>query len=424
MSRLKTRLYSWLRWSERYSQTDNVYLAKGGFWILVGQIGSNLLSFVLVIFFANLLPKETYGSYRYILSLASIFSILTMSEMNIAVSQAVAAGNEGVLQPAVRYQLKWNLLMMVALLAVSSYYLANQHPQFAIAFAVLAIFSPLTAAFNTYGAYLGGKKEFRLNNIFSLITTAFYAGGMILVIKLTQNVTWLIVTYAFTNFIANASLYFFTLYLFKPQTTGASSVINYGRNLTLIELIGPLVSQLDKVLLNHFWGPAQLAIYSLATTIPDRISSSIKDWVAIVFPKLAARTPLEINQVFNKRILQGLGIGLVFSFAYIATSPYLFKYLLPKYLDTVGYSQVLAISIIFALPNRYLSTIFTAQKLTRVIFFNNILQSTLRLLLYIVLGIWGGIAGLVTAQVLNSSLSLFINISIWRWASKPLYTSN
>jgi len=236
---------------------------------------------------------------------------------------------------------------------------------------------------------------------------------------LSGKVVGLVVAYSLATFVANLIFYITTLRIFKPPAAApAGGVLKYGRELTFIGFIGPIVSQIDSIILNHFWGPVQLAVYSLAMAIPDKAIPFIKSWVDVGFPKLAVKTAEEINKVFYKRIFQGLVIGTALAIVYIAIVPYFFKYLMPKYLDAVFYSQLLAISFVFAMPNRYISSIFTAQKLTRLIFINSIVQNILRILLYAILGIWGGIIGLVLAQVLYQALSLVINIAFWRFSAK------
>ncbi len=114
MNNLRVKTYKILRKSEKFFKIDMVYLAKGGFWITSGQSINTILSLVLIVAFANLLPKETYGTYKYILSLAGVLNIFTLTGMNSAVARAVAVGSEGALKASVKYQLKWNLLMLVA----------------------------------------------------------------------------------------------------------------------------------------------------------------------------------------------------------------------------------------------------------------------------------------------------------------------
>jgi len=411
---MKNRLVPFLRWSEKYTKLDMVYLTKGGFWMTLSQVSSNMLSLLLVIAFANLLPKETYGLYRYILSLAGMLNIFSLTGMNYAVARAVATGSKGVLQASVRYQLKWNLLMLAAFWALGGYYFIQGDSLFAISFLILGIFTPATLAFNTYGSYLEGKRDFRLASISSIISTFVYAAGMLIAILLSKEVIWLVIAYSATTLGTTLFFYVFTLRTFKPSHSFSGETLKYGRELTFIGFIGPVVSQIDKIILAHFWGTAQLALYSLAMAVPDRATSLIKNLIGLGSPKFAIKTPKEINKVFYTRIVQGMVIGLVCFIGYVLIAPYLFKYLIPQYLDALVYSQILAVGLIFAIPNRYVSLLLVSQKLSRVIFTNSIIQGVVKILLYVVLGIWGGIMGLVLAYVTISFIGMLIGIIMWR----------
>lgn len=414
----KQHLYTILRKTEKYTKADMVYLAKGGFWITFGQSISTLLSLVLIVAFANLLPKETYGTYRYILSLASVLNIFALTGMNSAVARSVAIGHEGVLRTAVKYQLKWNLLMFAAFFILGGYYFAKGDIQFATSFFILGVFVPPTLALNTYGAYLEGKKDFKTASVSSVTSTSLYVMGVLAAILLSGSVIWLITAYALTTFTATLLFYIFIIRKFKPPPAmEAEETLKYGRELSFIGLIAPISSQIDKILLTHFWGPAQLAVYSLAMAVPDRAVSIIKNWVGIGFPKFSTKTPEEINTVFYRRIAQGMAGGAIFTIAYILISPYLFKYVIPQYLEGVFYSQILAINFIFAMPIRYLSLLFESQKFSRIIFIKSLIQNSIAIALYIILGIWGGILGLVIAQITNSFIGMVVNIIIWKHAT-------
>jgi len=60
---IKSKIYQYLRWSERYTKTGMVYVAEGGFWLILGQIVSVFSTLLLPIIFANLLPKESFKQY-------------------------------------------------------------------------------------------------------------------------------------------------------------------------------------------------------------------------------------------------------------------------------------------------------------------------------------------------------------------------
>lgn len=418
MSNIKQYFHKFLNVGSLYLGLDLKYFARGGLWTGLGQGINGLISFLLVIAFANLLPKETYGLYRYILSLSGILTIFSLTGMNTAINQAVATGNEGALKTSVKYQLKWNLIMTLSLFGLGIYYLYNNNSTLAVSLFILGVFSPLTSAFNTYGAYLNGKREFKLNNIFSIFSTVIYAAGMILALFLSKDTIVLILAYSLTTFAANLFFYVKTIKLFNPGESPSKDVLDYGRKLTFMNFMAPIVSQIDSVILNHFWGPAQLAVYSLAMAIPDRLIPFAKSFIDVGFPKLAQRSREEINRVFYRRTLQGLAIGVVLAAGYILLAPFVFKYLMPKYLEAVFYSQILAIGFVFALPNRYISSIFNSQKLTKIIFNNSLVQNIIRIFLYVILGIWGGIFGLVLAQIFNQGISLLINMAFWRTSSK------
>ncbi len=413
MQNLRNKAYQWLRGSEGFFQADMVYIAKGGFWVTFGQGIGGLLSLLLIIGFANLLPKETYGIYRYILSLAGILNIFTLVGMNQAVSRAVASGKEGVLRDSVKYQLKWNSLMLLAFWVLGFYYYTKGNSTLALSFVVLSFFLPLYQALGTYGAYLEGKRNFRLNNIYSTISTLIYVVGMLIAIILSGEVIWLVATYALTTTASSVIFYILTIKKFEPSSERDEETLKYGRELTFIGFIGIVASQIDKIVLTHYWGASQLAVYMLALAIPDRVAKFIKDWVNMGFPKFSSKNKSEINEVFYKRILQGLLLGAIISVAYIVISPFIFKYLIPQYMDSIFYSQILALGFVFAIPGRYVSLLLASQKLTKLMFFSNMTQSLLRISLYVLLGLTWGILGLAVAHVLLYILGLIMNVLLW-----------
>lgn len=417
---MKAKIIRSLLWIQKYTKTDMLYLAKGGFWVLFAQVLNSIFSLVLIVAFANLLPKETYGTYRYILSIVGMLNIFTLSGMNNAVSRTVARGGEGVLRPAVIYQLKWNLLMFIASLILGGYYFLHGDTTLAVSLIILGVFIPSTLAFNTYSAFLDGKKQFRMAYSLSVFATLIYSVGMLCTLIFTDNVMVMVTIYALTTFIPSALFYVYTLHKFKPPlvTDDVADTIKYGRELTYLRFTDPIVSQIDKVVLAHFWGPAQLAVYTLALAVPNRAMLFMKSWVAIGFPKFAEKTITEINVVFWRRIVQGILIGSIATLMYVVISPYLFRYVLPQYVEGVFYSQILSLNFILAIPNRYMSLLFTSQRLSYILFRRTIIQGVITILLYIGLGMWGGIFGLVLGNVSLTLIGFILNLSLWLKVSR------
>src|SRR5688572_20479176 len=94
MTFLKAPLKRLLLWSQAYTRTDMLYLARGGFWTVLNFVVAGSVSIALAVAFANLLPKETYGTYRYVLSIANAFGFLALTGMNAAVTRSVARGHD------------------------------------------------------------------------------------------------------------------------------------------------------------------------------------------------------------------------------------------------------------------------------------------------------------------------------------------
>jgi O-antigen/teichoic acid export membrane protein len=415
MKKIKAKIVKLLLWSQKYTRADMLYLAKGGFWVMFGQGMNGILSLATLVAFANLLPKETYGLYKYILSILGILNIFTLTGMNSAVSRSVARGNDGVLKPAVLYQLKWNSLMLVACLLLAGYYFIKDDTVLASSLFILGIFVPFTLAFGTYGSYLEGKKQFRTANIFGIISTFTYSIGILIAIILSDEVIWLIATYALTTFISSFIFYLYTIKKFNPPVAGnAEETLAYGRTLTYIRLLGPIISQIDKIILAHFWGPAQLATYAFASAIPSKSGPALKKIIDIGFPKFATNTHEKINTIFYKRIFQGLLIGTIVAIFYALIAPYLFTHLLPQYTDGIVYSQILGLTLIFALPTRYIGLLFESQKMTRVTLINTTINSFIAIFLFVGLGMAGGLLGLTIAVVLHSFLGFLVNLISWK----------
>jgi hypothetical protein len=96
--RLHSILVRFLRWSERYTKTDMVYLANVGWWTNLTLILTSFGGLLISIVFANFLSPQTYGVYQYLLALSGLVAAISLSGMNTAVTQAAARGYEGVLR--------------------------------------------------------------------------------------------------------------------------------------------------------------------------------------------------------------------------------------------------------------------------------------------------------------------------------------
>src|SRR3989344_3136851 len=142
MQNLRQKAHSMLRGSEGFFKTDMVYLAEGGSWLSLGQIVSSISSFLLIIAFANLVPKETYGTYKYVLSIVGILLIPSLPGISTAVSMAATRGLDGTLALALTTKVRWGFISSLASLLLAGYYFVSGNTSLMISFLIASIFLP------------------------------------------------------------------------------------------------------------------------------------------------------------------------------------------------------------------------------------------------------------------------------------------
>ncbi len=408
--------------SQEYTGTDNIYVARGGFWLSLGFSFNTLVSLGMVIAFANLLPKETYGTYKYILSVGSLFGFLTLTGMNTAVTRMVAKGHAGVFPYSVRLQLRWNMLYLVAGLAVSTYYALHANWLLAGGIGLLALTFPFSAAMNTYGAYLSGKRDFRRATAYGILTNLSQSACIFTALLLFPSVLTLIIAYSLGLLVP---MVWFCVRLMrsvreKVTPEDATDLKRYAGHLSLMNVISTIDSYLDKILLFQHVGAVQLATYSIALAAPERIRGYMKNLGGMLMPRLAERSIQEIRRSYYTRIGQSLLIGAAGAGLYWITAPLFFSYILPQYKDALPFSRMLGLVNIFIISASYQGGIFHAQRMVRTLYYSSIGAHSVRILLYLILTPLYGIWGLVVATLSTHVLGTIYNIILWEYEVRKM----
>lgn len=400
-----------------YIRTDAFYLFKGGFWVSSEFILGSLLSLALSIVFANFLSREVYGTYKYITSITSSLGFLTLTGMNIAVTQAVANGQDSILKFAVKKQVRWNSLLTLALLAVAIYYFVNNNHIFGSAFAILSITVPLTAAFNTYGAFLAGKKEFRRAAIFSTLSHAIYITAMILASVFGGNLIYIFIAYGISTLLPQIIFYYLTIKKYKLTEIHSierkNALDSYAKKLSVLNILSTLAQHIDQIIAFQFFGPAVLASFSIASAVPDRLKGLMKSMLGILIPKLSAKSEASLRKTYYLRIFQMTLLGLGFSAISFLLLPYFFAMFFKQYPESVFYAQLISLNFIFLFPQSYGGIYFQSQKLIKYIYASSMVTNLIRLGVYAAVAYFYGIMGLIIAKIIGNILGLIINISLF-----------
>lgn len=409
MEILKQKAHGALRWSEGFFKTDMVYVAQGGFWLGIGQVLSALIAFFSSIFFANYVSKDIYGNYKFIIAATSILGSLALTGMGTVVAQGVAQGYEGILKKAVSSTLKWGSIITVAGISLSAYYFLHQNNILGLAMLIAGASLPFSQAFTLYGNYLVGKKDFKRVTIFASISQLLTTTALITIAITTGNIVAMVLVYFLVNTATTFLFYQYTVNKFHINDTHDHSLIPYGKHLSLMGLFGTVANQFDKILVFHYLGAIELAVYAFAQAIPDQFKGVLKNIFGIALPKYANLEDAQLRKSISKKFIQ-LTIFAAFGIiAYIILAPLIFKLLFPKYLEAVFYSQIYMLGLITIPGISLFGIYFQLKKATKKMYQLNVIGNISTLIVTFILIYKFGLEGAVIANGVSWLIMLLVH---------------
>src|SRR3990167_2906047 len=101
---------------------------------------------------STLFPYTTLfrSNYKYILSLADVIGVFTLTGLTTAVTRAAARGCDGSLGTAFKRSLTWSISMLVIAGALGAYYLTQGNALLGIGLLVIGATMPLIVAASLY----------------------------------------------------------------------------------------------------------------------------------------------------------------------------------------------------------------------------------------------------------------------------------
>ena len=408
---IKQKIKEILIWSQKYTKTDMIYLAKGGFWLTFKQVISSITSIILTIVFANFITKETYGTYKYILSIVSILAIFSLPGINTSLTRSVAIGQNGSINKIFFEKIKYGLIASFLSLLIATYYFIQNNFILGFCFIIPTLFIPFMESLNIYTSILQGKKKFKKISQYEIISQVIFSIIMIIVVIFSKNIFLILLTYFIINTILRFIFYKKTNEKKELEAEVENKIISYGKNLSLINLIEIIASQIDKILIWNFIGSSELAVYAIATGIPIQIESFFKNINTLAFPKLTTRSIFEIKKSLYKKICNFLILIIPIITIYYFLSPVIFKIFLPEYLESIPYTQIFILHLIF-IPIGLINYIFIAKAMKKNIYISKISFSIIKIILLLVLlpkfGVWGAIIAILINSIFYTIINLLL----------------
>ncbi len=408
----KTRLYSLLRWSEKYTKTDMVYFFVSNVWLNLGRIISLGMGLILTTAFANLLSQESFGTYQYVLAAASVVGAFTLNNMSGALMRAVAQGKQHVVPGVVKAMMWWSVPAALMSAGIGGYYFYHHNTTLGYGFIFIALFNILSNGYGLSKSVILAKAQFGRAFWQGVARSGFPVAVIVATLYLTHNIIWILAAYFFSNALASYVQYLIILRRYDIHASHADvdDTVRFGKQLSVLGFFVLISGQIDQLLLFHFVGATALAVYALALTPVQEARNLLDNVLSILFPKLAAKEKEEAKKGLSLRLKQLTVMAIVGTIGYIVLIPFLFTFLFPKYLPSILVSQVLALIILFQ-PRGIIDTYIIAhgeiKKRYVAVLSSQAVEFVLFCALIPLFGLWGAVWATILSEA-GAALALYL----------------
>lgn len=404
----------WERHTKKISRilkTDMHYVMRNGFFVGATSITNSLAGLFLVYIFATFVPKETYGTYKYILSVIGMLGVFTLNDMENALIRAISKGYEKTFHTGIKSLFKYNTFVTVLAAIAASYYWTQNNHLLAYGIFIGGLLFPFYTTAKLYTAILTGKKKFR--------TQTFYNVPRILIPSIATGIA----AFLNTPLIVIIAIYFgsqtctnILIFILVTKTNKLSGpddkeTLSYSKHLSALNILGSFAAKLDNIIIFQYVGSSALATYAIARVFPDQLQIFKNIIKSLALPKMSARDYHKIVPTLSRRYTILFVLFATMVAVYIITAPYIYSLLFPHYMEAVVYSQVLSLVLMSGPITIYMQALLAHAKKKELYIVQTVIPIT-RICLYIVLlpllGLWGIIATTLSVTALQSVLIIYL----------------
>lgn len=395
-------------------KVDINYLMRGGTLLSSTQLTSAVFGFFLTFAFARYLPQDIFGTYKYILATYALLVITSLPGLDTAVLETLSKGNQGAFIHAIKTKFIYGFIGTFLSVLYGFYYLFTGNTQLFWLFCLVGIFLPFIECLSLYTSVLNAQKRFGFWTITEIANQAFSTLGLFVTIYFTDNIFIIICAYFLPYIFVRGVSTLYALKYFIENKNYDPAYLTYGKAMTWYQIITRGIASLDQMVLFHFMGPAQVAIFSIANSIPTRFQSVLRITGTLAFPKYANKSEQEIAHTLpRKMFLFGTGIFLSCVF-YFLIAPEFFKLFFPKYLESVSYSKILIFFVLSGMTYPFGAYLNAHKKITENYLFA-ILSFSVKVLCLVILvplyGVWGAVWGVVLSSWSTIGATYFL---LWK----------
>lgn len=334
--------------------TKNKVLS-GLIWKFGERITAQVVTFVVSVVLARLLPTEAYGLITLVTIFITFANCIVVNGFGSSLIQKKDADNidfSSVLYFQIGAALILYLILFFAAPLIASFF-GEGYELLAPVLRVLGIRIPLTAVNNVQQAYVSRKMIFRKFFFSTIIGTAVSAVVGIFMAYHGFGV-WALVGQYLTNTVMDTIILGLTIH-WKPELKFSwarlKDLFRYGWKILVAGLLNETYNELRSIIIGKLYTSNDLAFFDKGKQIPNLIVTNINSSISnVLFPAISKEqnNPLNVKNMMRRSIRTSAYIMCPMMFGLAVVAEPLIKLLLTdKWLPCVPYLQIYCISYCF-----------------------------------------------------------------------------
>ncbi len=392
---------------------DGDYFLRGGFWLVFAQGATIVASLLSTVALAHYLNEHDFGIYRYVISVSLLLTTFSLTGIGQAIFQATTKGVFSFYKKATSATLQYSSLFVSACIIGSVYYYLNDNTVLSIGCLLIAFITPWSFLFTNIHAFLIGKQAFAQATKIQIAKSFFVALSTVVTLLFTTNVLFLVGIYFLSQAIAGVFFHF----LLKPKTneelsiTESGKYLQFAKHTSLRNILVGLSGRIDTILIFQQLGANSLAIFTIATLLPDQIKGSLKNLVTLLIPKFSQHE--SITTLRRQLPYRSMQVGLILiglTVMTILVTPIIINTLFPKYSEAIVYAQLLALSFpasVYQIPFAMMQAHTTEKALYSFHIYSAVLQIVITAIGVFFFGIIGAIVARILSQYTQLGVSIY-----------------
>ena len=377
-------------------------------YLTISAVVSSFAGFLVAILFTRLSTKEIYGQYNYILSIVAFLSLFSLPGVATSLINSIAKNCEGDFIEGTKRRLKYSLLGAFVIMGLSIRHWWKGESGVGVALLIVSLVFLFYSSLSHIDSFYVGKKDYkavlRIRITVSFLILLSVAISLVLYQKLFFIILLSLGTVAIFYLIISMRIWVNLTNRERDQ-----KFLSFAKNMTILSIMGSAVGTLDRFIVGTFFNYDILAIYSIGFIVHSQLKKGAGILSNIVQPSLVNRSVRDSFRLCNttiKILLPLVAIGFLLLYLVL---PYIIPLFFTKaYSDSIFYARLFLLPTFFGIPGWFYETIMRSHQLSRKLYYNRIIGSTLALATLILGGYYLGVSGIILSRIVNAaSVSFF-----------------